>query len=166
VVEQGRVDEGIEQLRESLARVAATGANINGPYVLSKLVEAYRIAGRAEPGLRTVDEALSKSQRAHDRYWEAELYRQKGELLLLAGRDVAAAEQCFQEALEVARAQHAKSLELRAAMSLSRLWRQRDAARRAYQFLDPIYSWFTEGFDTRDLQDAKLLLDQLRAECH
>src|SRR5262245_30833786 len=99
-----------------------------------------------------------------ERWWEAEVYRLKGALLLqLPLLDVDQAEACFQQALDVARRQQAKALELRAAMSLSRLWQQQGQRAEAHALLAPIYGWFTEGFDTADLQDAKALLEALRA---
>ena len=94
--------------------------------------------------------------------WEAELYRLKGELLLTRSSEhQAEAETCFQQALDVARRQQAKSLELRAAMSLARLWQQQGKRAEAHELLAPIYGWFTEGFDTADLQEAKALLEAL-----
>ncbi len=97
-----------------------------------------------------------------ERWYEAELYRLKGELLLQQSSDnQAEAEACFQQALDVARHQQAKSFELRAATSLARLWQQQGKRQEAHDLLAPVYSWFTEGFDTADLQDAKALLDEL-----
>ena len=118
--------------------------------------------GQAEEGLSVVAEALSTVHTTGERFYAAEIYRLKGEILRqqTAGRD-GAAEACFHQALDVARQQEAKSLELRAATSLTRLWQDQgkwDAARR---LLAPIYGWFTEGFDTADLQEAKALLDEL-----
>ena len=102
--------------------------------------------------------------RTGGRWWEAELHRLQGELLLAqagARQQVPEAETCFQQALDVARRQEAKALELRAAMSLSRLWQQQGKRAEAYELLAPIYGWFTEGFDTADLQEAKALLETL-----
>jgi predicted ATPase len=97
-----------------------------------------------------------------ERWYEAELYRLKGELLLQhTGSDASQAEPCFQHALAIARRQQAKSLELRAAMSLARLWQQQGQRSEAHKLLAPIYSWFTEGFDTADLEEAKALLEEL-----
>ena len=109
-------------------------------------------------------------EKTGERYYEAELHRQRGELLLLrqaknhpaqGGQDQHEAEVCFQHALDVARQQQAKSLELRAAMSLARLWQQRGKRDEARALLAPIYGWFTEGLDTADLQEAKALLEEL-----
>ena len=118
--------------------------------------------GQAEEGLRLLAEALAHVDHTGERYYEAEVYRLKGELLLRqAVPDAPQAEACFQQALAVARRQQAKSWELRAAMSLSRLWQQQGKRAEARELLAPIYSWFTEGFDTPDLQEAKALLEEL-----
>src|SRR5262249_8607468 len=107
-------------------------------------------------------EALAQVHKAGEAWTEAELHRLKGELLLsLSADNLAEAERCFHQALVIARRQHAKSLELRAAMSLSRLWQQRGKRAEARALLAPIYGWFTEGFDTADLQEAKTLLEAL-----
>jgi predicted ATPase len=127
------------------------------------LTEAYAAAGQAEAGLDVLAEALALVDRTDERYWEAELYRLKGELLLQqATPDAPQAEACFQQALAVARRQQAKSWELRTAMSLSRLWQQQSRRDEAYELLAPIYGWFTESFDTADLQDARALLEVLK----
>ncbi len=118
--------------------------------------------GQPEEGLRVLTEAQAAAQARGERFLEAELDRLKGELLLALSADKQAeAETCFQQALDVARRQQAKSWELRAAMSLSRLWRQKGKREEAHQLLAPIYSWFTEGFDTADLREAKVLLEEL-----
>jgi predicted ATPase len=128
------------------------------------LARAYAEAGRATEGLTTVAEALAIVKRSGERLYEAELYRLQGELLLHqpAGNSQEA-ESCLRQALDVARGQQAKSLELRAAMSLSRLWQQRGKRDEARALLAPIYGWFTEGFDTADLQEAQALLEDLSA---
>jgi predicted ATPase len=111
--------------------------------------------------LTTLREALTLVETTGERYYEAELHRLQGELLLQAAPDVARAEACFQQALDIARRQQAKSLELRAAMSLGRLWQQQGKHQDAYDLLAPVYGWFTEGFDTADLQEAKAILNEL-----
>ena len=115
--------------------------------------------------LNTLTEALTLVDKAGQRYYEAELHRLRGELLLNAECGVQSAaltlEECFQKALDVARRQQAKSWELRAATSLARLWQQQDKRQEAYELLAPVYGWFTEGFDTADLIDAKALLNEL-----
>jgi predicted ATPase len=159
---QGQVREGLAQMRQGLAAVRATGAEIGRPYQLSLLASVYGGMGEPEEGLRLLAEALALVEKSGGRWREAELYRLKGELLL--ARSVAyyaEAETCFRQALDVARRQQAKSLKLRAAMSLSRLWQQQGKRDEARELLAPIYSWFTEGFNTPDLQEAKALLDEL-----
>ncbi len=119
-------------------------------------------SGQAEEGLVGLAEALAVMDTMEVRFYAAELYRLKGVLLLKqAVPDASQAEDCFQQALSIARHQHAKSLELRAAMSLARLWQSQDKRQDAYDLLAPVYNWFTEGFDTTDLQEAKTLLQEL-----
>src|SRR5438128_1068082 len=129
------------------------------------LAEACAHAGQRDEGLRLVTEALERAQQSGERSWEAELYRLKGELLVHAEGGVqntaVTAEECFHQALAVARRQQAKSFELRAALSLSRLWQQQGQRDAARELLAPLYHWFTEGFDTADLQEAKALLEAL-----
>ena len=119
-------------------------------------------AGQAEEGLSAVVEALAIVERTEERFYEAELHRLQGELLLQQSPDQQSdAEACFQHALDVSRSQEAKSLELRAATSLARLWQSQGRKQEAHDLLAPVYNWFTEGFDTADLKDAKALLDKL-----
>jgi predicted ATPase len=126
------------------------------------LAEACGKAGQAGEGLTLLAEALAAVANTGERLYEAELYRLKGELLLRpAAADAPQAETCFQQALDVARRQQAKSLELRAALSLSRLWQQQGKRAAARQLLAAVYGWFTEGFDTADLQEARALLEEL-----
>jgi predicted ATPase len=125
------------------------------------LTEAYAKVGQTGKGLNIVTEALEAVNKTEEREYEAELYRLKGELLLRWASSNEEVEACFQRALDIARRQQAKSLELRAAMSLTRLWQQQGRRAEAYDLLAPIYGWFTEGFDTADLQDAKALLEAL-----
>ena len=160
----GQAQAGIGQIREGLATHTATGAELLSPYFLALLAETYGQAGRAEAGLKVVNEALSVIARNREHQWEAELLRLKGELLVshsIANR--MEAETCLHQALDLASHQQAKSLELRAATSLARLWQQQDKHQEAYNLLAPVYDWFTEGFDTADLQVAKQLLDDLAA---
>jgi predicted ATPase len=159
---QGEGAEGIAQMRQGLVGHRATGAELNRPYFLYLLAEAYREVGQPEEGLTVLVEALDRVNRTEERIWEAELHRCKGGLLLMEqGQKVGEAEECFQQALDIARRQQAKSFELRAAMSLSRLWQQQGKPKEAHQLLAEIYGWFTEGFDTSDLQEAKVLLEEL-----
>jgi predicted ATPase len=158
LVEQGQGEAGIAQMRQGQAAHRATGSRRGGYFSL--LAEAYARVGQIEEGLQVVAEELARSDNSAG--GEAELYRVKGELLLRqATPDAAQAEACFQQALDVARRQQAKSWELRAAMSLSRLWQQQGKRTPAYELLAPVYGWFTEGFDTADLQEAQALLVEL-----
>jgi predicted ATPase len=123
--------------------------------------------GQAEEGLRSLVEASSHLDKTQERWVEAKLCRLRGDLLLAVSSDNhAAAEACFQQALDVACHQQAKSWELRAATSLARLWQSQDKRQDAYDLLAPVYGWFTEGFDTADLKDAKQLLDELGVNDH
>jgi predicted ATPase len=165
VAEQRQCAEGIAQLRQGIAAWRATGAALQLPYYLALLGEAYGKAGQADEGLRVLTEALTAVHTTGERQHEAELHRLKGALLLAQDdADAQEAERCFHQALDVARRQQAKSLELRAAMSLARLWQQQGKRTKAYELLAPIYGWFTEGFDTTDLQEAKALLETLAGE--
>jgi predicted ATPase len=164
LAQQGQLTEGIAQMQQGWAAYRATGANVRQPIYLAPLAEAYGQAGQVDEGLRVLAEALRYIEQAGERWWEAELHRLKGELLLLQSSDnYAPAESCFYQALDLARQQQAKSWELRAAMSLSRLWQQQGKQAEARALLAPIYGWFTEGFDTTDLQEARALLDELGA---
>src|SRR5262249_40636588 len=157
---QGQGEEGVAQMRQGLAAWQATGQELGRPAFLGLLAEAYGKGRQPEEGLRLLTEALTLVRKNEERYWEAELYRLKGELLRgLSTDNEAEAESYFYQALEVARYRQAKSWELRAAMSLSRLWEQQGKRAEARALLAPIYSWFTEGFDTADLQEAKALFD-------
>ena len=150
---QGQGAEGLTQLRQGLDAYRATGAEFQRPHFLSMLAEVHSSMGQPEAGLTALSEALALVEKTGERYYEAELHRLKGELLLQhAAPEVSHAETCFQQSLDIARRQQAKSLELRAAMSLSRLWHQQGKRDEAYALLAPIYGWFTEGFDTADLR--------------
>jgi tetratricopeptide (TPR) repeat protein len=159
---QGHYEVGIAQMRQGIAALQATQTRMALPLLLSHLAKAYGNSGQAEEGLGVLAEGLAVMDTTGERRDEAELYRLKGELLLQqAVPDAPQAEACFQQALDVARRQETKSWELRAAMSLSRLWQQQGKRTEARELLAPIYGWFTEGFDTADLQDAKALLKEL-----
>jgi predicted ATPase len=160
----GQRGEQIGQIRQELAAARETGTALWVPYFLGLLAEAYAQEGQVEVGLATVAEALAAAQATGERWGEAELYRLRGVLLLRqTGTPPEEAETCLRRALDVARRQETKALELRAAVSLSRLWQQQSKQDEARELLTPIYSWFTEGFDTADLQEAKGLLDELGA---
>jgi predicted ATPase len=181
---QGQAEEGITQIHRGLAAFRATGAEVWRPYHLALLAEAYGKTGQVEEGLTALAEALAQVGTTGERFYEAELYRLKGTLTLQSqaslrqvktGQDKSEdtgprslppdpqgeAEACFHKAIEVARKQQAKSWELRASMSLARLWQQQGKQKEAHALLAEIYGWFTEGFDTKDLQEAKVLLAEL-----
>jgi predicted ATPase/class 3 adenylate cyclase len=159
---QGHGEEGIAHMRQGLAAFRATGAELALPYYLALLGEAYGALGQAGEGLKVLAEALATAHKTGEQFCAAELHRLKGQLLLAgsAGHH-AEAEACFQQALDIARRQRAKAWELRAAMSLARLWQQQGKRAEARALLAPVYSWFTEGFDTADLREAKALLAAL-----
>jgi class 3 adenylate cyclase/predicted ATPase len=161
-MEQGQADEGSIQLQQGLASYRASGTRLHLPWFLPMLVEMYGERGDAKAGLTMVAEALALVDHMGGHQGEAELYRLKGELLLKQTvPEEPQAETCFQQALDIARHQQAKSLELRAAMSLARLWQQQGKCAAARQVLAEVYGWFTEGFDTADLQEAAALLEAL-----
>ncbi|MGH8059930.1 MAG: hypothetical protein ACREOH_22280, partial [Candidatus Entotheonellia bacterium] len=162
LAESDQGEEGITQIHQGLAAYQATGATLYRPYYLALLAEASAQVGQTAEGLEALAEALATLPQSGVRWWEAELYRLKGELLLQhAGAQPEEAEACFHQALAVARRQQAKSLELRAVMSLSRLWQRQGKREEARQLLEEIYGWFTEGFDTPDLQEARAVLETL-----
>jgi class 3 adenylate cyclase/predicted ATPase len=156
-VMQGYIEEGLAVIREGLAAWRATGSKFHVPYRLARAAEAYLVAGETENGLRLIREATEQSE---DRWFAPELHRLKAELLLEAGRRDEV-EECLDQALKAAQEQGARLLELRAAMSFSRLLQAQGRHNEARALLAPIYTWFTEGLDTADLQQARTLLDQL-----
>jgi predicted ATPase len=162
-VAQGHGEAGLSQMRQGLAAWRAIGAGLVLPYNLALLAEAYGQGGQAEAGLTVLAEAQALVDNAGGHWWQAELHRLKGELLLRQGvPDERQAETCFSQALAIARRQQAKWAELRTAMCLSRPWQQQGKRTEAHELLTPIYGWFTEGFDTAGLQEAKALLEELR----
>jgi predicted ATPase len=164
LVEEGRLENGIPQIEEGIAARKAIGMRLAQLFELALLAEAYGVAKRTEEGLRVLDEALDFANRTGEGFYAPELHRLKGELLLSQGKPGAAmqAETCFRRGLDGAHRQQAKSLELRGATSLARLWAKQGKWSQARDLLAPVYGWFTEGFDTADLKDAKALLDELR----
>jgi predicted ATPase len=179
LAEQGRGEEGVAQLRQGLVALRATGADCWRTVLLATQAEVHGKVGQAAEGLSVVAEALAAADKTGERFWEAELYRLKGELTLAQFRvqtsqesqltdlrslppdPQAEAEGCFLKGIEVARKQQAKSWELRARTSLARLWQHQGKKAEAHAMLAEIYGWFTEGFDTKDLQEAQALLDEL-----
>jgi predicted ATPase len=163
VAHQNKVEEGVAYIQTGLAARRALGPTAALPWFLALLGEAYGSAGKFGEGLRALDEALWWVQHNEEHLYEAEVYRLTGELLLgQSASDAAKAEDCFQQALAIAARQRAKSWQLRATISLGRLWRQQGEKRNARELLEPVYGWFVEGFDTADLQDAKALLDAVK----
>jgi len=165
LAEQGLGEEGITQIRQGIDTWRATGSTLfYQPFLLAMLAEAQGKGGLPEQGLTVLAEALTIVNKTGERFWEAELYRLKGELTLQCEvqgsqfkvQDEAA--ECFRGAIEIAQRQSAKSLELRAVMSLSRLWRNQGKQAQARQMLAEVYGWFTEGSDTADLKEARALL--------
>jgi predicted ATPase len=160
---RGRIGEGLALYRQGLDASRAAGREREVPLAAALLAEAYRKAGQAAGGLRVLDEPLGRLARTAEGWMEAELHRVRGELLMaLPHRDPGEVEACFHRALAVARAQSAKLWELRAATSLARLWRDHGRRAKARHLLAPVYGWFTEGFETADLKDAKALLEELQ----
>src|SRR5262249_3323674 len=185
LAEQGHEEEGITQMRQGLAAYQATRAELNRTSFLALLAEVYGKVGQAEEGLIMLTEALAVVDKTGERFYEAEMYRLKGELTLqkeargwrletspispqapslkppIPREGGQEGEEKFFKDIEIAQRQQAKSLELRAAMSLARLWRRQGKKQEAQQLLAEIYDWFTEGFDTKDLQEAKMLIEEL-----
>jgi predicted ATPase len=203
LAEQGQGEEGITQIRQGMAAFQALGQELGRPYHFALLAGAYGKVGQVEEGLSVLVEALALVDKTGERFYEAELYRLKGQLTLQQfhvpssrfqvqenqkskacpegsrrskGQKAkitnpqsptpnpqaeAEAEACFHKAIEVARRQQAKSWELRATASLARLWQSQGKRKEAHNLLAEIYGWFTEGFDTKDLQEARALLSEL-----
>ena len=164
MVSDGHNQEGTEQIQQGLAALHESGAELRKPYFLCLLADACLGANHYDQGLSALQEALAAADKNEDRNQEPEIYRLEGELLL--GRDSSNASQaqtCFERAIAVARTRSAKSLELRATTSLARLLSAQGKHDEARVMLGDIYNWFTEGFDTGDLKDAKALLDELGA---
>ena len=157
----GQQAEGIAQLRTGLAAWNGTGARLLDTQWLGFIAEAHLQAGQFDDALTALDRAAETAAATGECHYQAELYRLRGVVLAETGDDAEAAS-WFQRAIDTARSQQAKSLELRAATSLARLWREQGKRAEARDLLAPVYGWFTEGFDTADLKDAKALLDELR----
>jgi predicted ATPase len=162
LVRQGRTKEGLARLRAGIEGSRTIGSRLVAPYWLPVLAEACLVAGGIEEGLSAVREGLTATEETEARYCEAELHRLAGELLLASSEpDERGAEASFTKAIAIARAHEAKSWELRAATSLARLLARLGRPEEARAVLAPVYDWFTEGFDTADLKEAKALLDGL-----
>jgi predicted ATPase len=180
LAEQEQAEEGITQIHQGLAAYRTAESGLWQRWFLALLAEAYGKAGQAEEGISVLAKALALADNRGERFSEAELYRLKGELTLQkfqvssskfqvpntqhpipSTQAETEAEACFLKAIEVARCQSAKSWELRATASLARLWQRQGKKKQAHKMLMEIYGWFTEGFDTADLQEAKTLLETL-----
>jgi predicted ATPase len=158
----GKGSEAAPVITAGLTALQATGAATFVPWHLTYLARAYMSAGQFADAWRCIREALAAMENTRDKWFEAEVHRMTGELALASPEpDAVKAQAQFEQALDVARHQQAKSWELRAAMSLARLWRDQGKVSEARELLAPVYGWFTEGFDTRDLKEAKALLEQL-----
>jgi predicted ATPase len=160
--QKGEATTGIARIRDGLAAADATGTRVRAPLFLALLAEALALAGTIEEGLAALDDALATASGSGETGWNAEIHRLRGELTgHLPNPDPAKAEDSFRTALAIAREQGTRGYELRAATSLARLWREQGRRGEARDLLAPVYGWFTEGFDTADLKDAKALLDEL-----
>jgi adenylate cyclase len=162
----GRTQAGLAQIREGIDACRSRGVRVQSSGALGAQAEAQARAGDPESGLATLDETLSSVAKTGEHHWEAELYRLKGELILMQGEKMGAeasltAENSFQHAIEVAHRQQARSWQLRATTSLARLWRQQGRVDEAREMLAAIYDWFSEGFDSTDLVEARTLLEEL-----
>ncbi len=179
LTEQGQGMKAVAQMRQGASVRKATGTALRLPYYQANLVVTYKKSGLVDDGLSQLEKSFATVARTGERWWEAELYRLRGELLLqqedqkgksetnlhppfLTSQTAAQAEACFQKAIAIAQGQHAKSLELRATTSLAHLWQAQGKAKKAHSLLSAIYGWFTEGFDTKDLHEAKALLATLK----
>ena len=161
---QGDAATGVAQITQGWEAVQHLGQQLYHPYQLALLAEAYGQAGHPEAGLTCLAEAVARVEATEERWWAAEVSRLQGALLFQRPvPEVGQAEACFRQALDVARRQQARMLELRAALSLAQLWQGQGQRAAAQQLLAEIYRWFTEGFDTVDLQEAKALLEELGA---
>jgi predicted ATPase len=158
------IHNAIQTITSGIAARRDVGATLDTPFYLSQLAWAYSRANQYNDAWRCIEEAVAFVETSQERWYEAELHRMAGDIALRSPRqDAAQAQAYFERALAVARAQQAKSWELRAATSMARLWRDQGKAQQARDLLAPIYGWFTEGFDTLDLKQAKALLDELAA---
>jgi predicted ATPase len=158
----GKASDAVYVIGSGITALRATGATLFVPLYLSHLTRAYAELGQVDDARRCIAEAMTAVETTKERWFEAEVNRIAGEIaLMLRDTDGAKAEVYFERALAVARQQQAKSWELRAAMSLARLWRDQGKSQQAHELLAPAYGWFTEGFDMLDLKEAKSLLDAL-----
>jgi predicted ATPase len=162
LVQQGQGEEGITQLRRGINTWQSIGAQLWRTHQLGLLAEAHGYLGQTDVGLYVLEEALETVRHTEEEYYQAELYRLLGELLLqLPDVNPTQAEACFLQGLQIARFQGAKSWEMRLVMSLGRLWQQQGRQSEAHELLEETLAWFTEGFDTPDLKEARALINKL-----
>jgi len=160
----GHSCQGAQTLTSALHAYRSTGATIYTPFVLSLLARAYAGLGRHKETWRAIEDAMTAIVETKEKWCEADIHRIAGEITLMTTEpEEKKAEGYFERALAVARVQQAKSWELRAAMSMAHLWRDQGKRQQAHDLLGPVYGWFTEGFDSVDLKEAKALLEQLKA---
>ena len=160
----GKALEAVQTITSGISTLQLTGAAVWMPVSFAHLTKAYAELGQSDDDWRCIAEAMATMKTTRESWWEAEVHRMAGEVALQSPKpDAPKAEACFERALAVARKQQATSLELRASMSMARLWRDQGKRDEARDILAPVYGWFTEGFDTRDLKEAKALLDALAA---
>jgi predicted ATPase len=157
----GEAEAGVEMIEKGLSGLKAAAATVVVPLYLSILAIGYMALDKLDEAQRAIADGLALIESTKEKLSEAEVYRVFGELTLNRTKDAAKAKALFDRALLVARQQQAKSWELRASMSLARLWRDQGKVQEARELLAPVYGWFTEGFDTRDLREAKALLGEL-----
>jgi adenylate cyclase len=160
LAEQGSLVEGIDQMQQGLADFRGSSSEARLPYYLTLLAGAYGKAGQVQAGLKHLGEALDFAKKNNDDWYSAETHRLMGDLMLQSG-EAEKAETCFQKSLDISRRQKARTLELRAAVSLARLWLEQDRPAKARNMLEGIFNWFSEGFDTVDLKIARQLIDEL-----
>ena len=160
----GKASEAVQTITSGMTALRATGATLYAPRHLSYLAAAHAELGQLDEASRCINDAIAAVETTKERWFEAEVHRTAGEIALKSPEpDAAKAEAYFKRALAIAREQQAKSWELRAAMSMARLWRDQGRRDEARDLLAQVYGWFTEGFDTLDLKEAKALLEELEA---
>jgi predicted ATPase len=158
----GKASDAVRAITSGMTSLRSTGAALYKPFLLWHLAMAYAELGQPDDARRCIDDAIAKVEKSKEKCFEAELHRVAGEVALKSlAPDTEKAEKHFERALSVAHQQQQKSYELRAAQSMARLWRDQGKVQEARELLAPVYGWFTEGFDTRDLKEAKALLDEL-----
>ena len=159
----GEPANAIQMINSGIAVYQSTGSTMSTPVTLSYLASAYAQLGQSVDAWRCIGEAMTAMETTKEKWFEAEVHRFAGEIVLTSPEpDATRVEAYFERALSIAREQQAKSWELRAAMSMARVWRDQGKREQAHDLLAPVYGWFTEGFDTLDLKQAKALLDELR----